>query len=146
MDNNMKKSGQASMEFLMTYGWAILAAVLAIGALAYFGVFSPGSTLPKICTLNAPLGCDEHEVNSSGVRLIILNGAGASIDISNIDVPGCGSNNATRTITDGSTDDVFITCALSSGAKFNSNLVVTYTRSGKTIAETSTGNLRTEVK
>lgn len=29
------------IEFLMIYGWAILAAVIAIGILAYFGVFSP---------------------------------------------------------------------------------------------------------
>ena len=33
------KRGQAAMEFLMTYGWAILAAITAIGVLAYFGVF-----------------------------------------------------------------------------------------------------------
>lgn len=37
------KRGQAAVEFLMTYGWAILAAVIAIGVLAYFGVFSPKS-------------------------------------------------------------------------------------------------------
>lgn len=37
------KKGQAAMEFLMTYGWAILAAIIAIGVLAYFGVFSGGN-------------------------------------------------------------------------------------------------------
>lgn len=31
--------GGAVMEFLMTYGWAILVVLVAIGALAYFGVF-----------------------------------------------------------------------------------------------------------
>jgi hypothetical protein len=35
----MKKS-QAAMEFLMTYGWAILVVLVAIGVLAYFGVFN----------------------------------------------------------------------------------------------------------
>lgn len=34
--------GQAAMEFLMTYGWTILAAIIAIAILAYFGVFNPG--------------------------------------------------------------------------------------------------------
>lgn len=28
-----------AMEFLMTYGWAILVAIIAIGILTYFGVF-----------------------------------------------------------------------------------------------------------
>lgn len=29
------------MDFIMTYGWAILAAIIVIGVLGYFGVFSP---------------------------------------------------------------------------------------------------------
>lgn len=37
-----QKKGQAAMEFLMTYGWAILVVLLAIGALAAFGVFDMG--------------------------------------------------------------------------------------------------------
>ncbi|MBT3690741.1 hypothetical protein HOG16_00680 [Candidatus Woesearchaeota archaeon] len=32
----MQKRGQAAMEFLMTYGWAIMVVLLAIAALAYF--------------------------------------------------------------------------------------------------------------
>ena len=35
------KKSQAAMEFLMTYGWAILVVLVAICALAYFGVLSP---------------------------------------------------------------------------------------------------------
>lgn len=35
------KKGQMALEFLMTYGWAILSAIIVIGVLAYFGVFSP---------------------------------------------------------------------------------------------------------
>ena len=34
----MNKKGQATIEFLMTYGWAFMAAIIAIGILAYFGV------------------------------------------------------------------------------------------------------------
>jgi len=37
----MGKRAQAAMEFLMTYGWAILVVLVAIGALAYVGVLSP---------------------------------------------------------------------------------------------------------
>ena len=35
------KKSQAAMEFLMTYGWAILVVLAAIAALAYFGVLNP---------------------------------------------------------------------------------------------------------
>ena len=33
------KKSQVAMEFLMNYGWAILIVLIAIGALAYFGMF-----------------------------------------------------------------------------------------------------------
>ena len=42
----MKNKGQAAMEFLMTYGWAILAGIIAIGVLAYFGVFNTEGMSP----------------------------------------------------------------------------------------------------
>jgi hypothetical protein len=50
-----QKKAQAAMEFLMTYGWAILVVLLAIGALAYFGVLSPQNLLPERTTFAAPL-------------------------------------------------------------------------------------------
>ncbi|NTV22880.1 MAG: hypothetical protein HGA85_00705 [Nanoarchaeota archaeon] len=43
------KKGQAAMEFLMTYGWAILVVIAAIAALAYFGVLNPQNWLPEKC-------------------------------------------------------------------------------------------------
>jgi len=49
------RKGQAAMEFLMTYGWAILVVLVVIGALAYFGVLSPSSGTWKFtcdCTIN----------------------------------------------------------------------------------------------
>jgi hypothetical protein len=55
----MFKKAQAAMEFLMTYGWAILVVLAAIGALAYFGVLSPGNLLPQKCEFSAGLDCTE---------------------------------------------------------------------------------------
>lgn len=42
----MNKKSQYAMEFLMTYGWAILVVIAMVGALAYFGVFNPDNFLP----------------------------------------------------------------------------------------------------
>ena len=143
----MNKKGQAAMEFLMTYGWAILAAVIAIGVLAYFGVFSPGKSLPNICTINTPLGCEEHQVNASGVRLIIRNGAGDSITASTINVTGCAEQSAV-TIADGATSDLFFSCPTATGAvgsKYRADITIDYLRSGATIAQRSTGTINAEV-
>ena len=37
----MKKKSQVAMEFLMTYGWAILVVLAAVAALAYFWSSKP---------------------------------------------------------------------------------------------------------
>jgi hypothetical protein len=42
-----RKKGQAAMEFLMTYGWAILIAIIAIAALIAFGVLNP--PIQEVC-------------------------------------------------------------------------------------------------
>jgi len=55
----MFRKAQAAMEFLMTYGWAILVVLAAIGALAYFGVLSPGNLLPQKCEFSAGIDCTE---------------------------------------------------------------------------------------
>jgi len=62
----MFKKGQAAMEFLMTYGWAILVVLAAVGALAYFGVLSPGNLLPQRCEFPAGMDCTENPDASAG--------------------------------------------------------------------------------
>lgn len=44
------------LDFMNTYGWAILATIIAIGVLAYFGVFTP----PKPTT--AISFCEAHNL------------------------------------------------------------------------------------
>jgi len=51
----LSKKSQAALEFLMTYGWAILVVLVAVGALAYFGVLSP-------CRLYQ-IGCPKENFN-----------------------------------------------------------------------------------
>ncbi len=89
----MKKS-QAAMEFLMTYGWAILVVLTAISALAYFGVLDPQRFFPSKCIIDSPeLFCRDQQVSyeryplvfspyENIVRLDIKNNAGVSVQLS----------------------------------------------------------------
>ena len=65
---NMKgnKKGQAAMEFLMTYGWAILVVLVVIGALAYFGILNPQTLLPERCELQQGFYCKDYRISASG--------------------------------------------------------------------------------
>ena len=46
----------------MTYGWAILVVLVAISALAYFGVLDMNKWLPATCDLPTGLSCLDHKV------------------------------------------------------------------------------------
>jgi len=91
----MKKKAQAAMEFLMTYGWAILVVLVVIGALSYFGVLNPQNLLPEKCTLPMGLYCKDHIIkgdtattNSNTISFKLENGMGRGIIITNINVSG----------------------------------------------------------
>lgn len=53
----MRKKAQAAMEFLMTYGWAILVVLAAIGALAYLGILNPANWVQGRCDLQSDIRC-----------------------------------------------------------------------------------------
>jgi len=82
----MLKKGQAAMEFLMTYGWAILVVLIVIGALAYFGVLSPTQFLPRRCHFTQGLTCTDHVISQANGNLTILvtNGIGNDIQLTSL--------------------------------------------------------------
>ncbi|MBS3165602.1 hypothetical protein J4444_00625 [Candidatus Woesearchaeota archaeon] len=85
----INRKGQAAMEFLMTYGWAILVVLVAIGALAYFGVLSPSRFLPSSCTVGPGIGCDDFKVAATTLQLILRNGMGDDLTSVGVAVSGC---------------------------------------------------------
>ena len=63
------------MEFLMTYGWAILVVLAAIAALAYFGVLSPEKFLPEKCLIEVGFTCISSKIEPTTATVIFSNGA-----------------------------------------------------------------------
>ena len=76
------KKAQAAMEFLMTYGWALLVVLVAIGALAFFGVLNPGQFLPDQCTLFSGMSCTSYfaDISDDQIKLTFQNGLGYPMD------------------------------------------------------------------
>jgi hypothetical protein len=91
------RRSQAALEFLMTYGWAILVVLIVISALAYFGVMNPQRLLPSRCTLPMGVSCKDFVVKSAGnvMNLNILNGLGSGILITSIDAAPATGNPTT---------------------------------------------------
>jgi hypothetical protein len=80
----MKVKGQTAMEYLMTYGWAILIVIVVVAALYSMGVFSTKGGVP--CS---PCFSKFAYVDHNATYLMITSGAEA-ISISSITNTGGG--------------------------------------------------------
>lgn len=157
----MKKKGQAAMEFLMTYGWAILVVLIAIGALAYFGVLNPGRFLPSSCTITPGISCEDFVVvdGSDTITLTLRNGMGDDLDnvVVNITETDGGSEICLLSCTNGCSsgsmpDGVLATWTATdcidtgtAASKFKGDIKFTYDSSGG-ISHTKTGSMTTQVE
>jgi uncharacterized protein (UPF0333 family) len=145
----MNKKGQAAMEFLMTYGWAILAAVIAIGVLAYFGVFSPGKYAVGSTTVTPPFYANAWNVQadtgsgSSGVVLELKNNGGEDYNVTSITVSGCGSYTTPTTISTSTAEAFTVNCSstLTEGDSFKGDITIIYRKSGSSVDLSSTGTI-----
>ncbi|MBU1203525.1 MAG: hypothetical protein KKG60_00470 [Nanoarchaeota archaeon] len=52
----MNRKSQSAMEFLMTYGWALMIILIVLATLFYLGVFSPKTV--SACIVDPPFSCD----------------------------------------------------------------------------------------
>lgn len=159
------KKGQAAMEFLMTYGWAILVVLIAIGALAYFGVLNPGRFLPSSCTIMPGISCEDFKAvdATETVSLTMRNGIGDDITDVVVTINQADSNTTicNLTCTSGCTntdtmpDGQLVTWSAatctggtgvgSQGSKFKADILFTYTTASG-LPHTKTGSITTQVE
>ena len=143
----MNKRAQAAMEFLMTYGWAILVVLAAIAALAYFGVLSPDRFLPEKCTLPSGVACLDFTGTNSQVDLVIQNSAG--FDMQNVAVYvnsstasfACTDAGADATLVDGEKDTFSCTGLTLPSGKFKGTLSIDYLNAQTSMTHTKSGEL-----
>ncbi|MBN2368630.1 hypothetical protein JXC34_06420 [Candidatus Woesearchaeota archaeon] len=142
----MRKKGQAAMEFLMTYGWAILVVIAAIAALAYFGVLDPARLLPERCQSSAGMDCiDKANIGTTSVEVALRNNIGFNVIVTGASSASCTGGaaaagtsgtyqllNATNvTVTNNQVFKVRVDgcTGLTAGDKFDETVTVTYTNS-----------------
>jgi uncharacterized protein (UPF0333 family) len=158
------RKGQAAMEFLMTYGWAILAALIAIGVLVAFGVFSATNLSPDVATVTAPWGVRgwaatetadtvslEYTFNGGSSTYIVnsyLTGAqvdGSSINCADGTIPlAC---DAAGEVLPGETCTVTYVCdPIAQGQVLSGDLEVVYRNAGSSLNQVSAGSISTTVQ
>ena len=141
--NNKVKRGQAALEFLMTYGWAILAAVIVVGVLWYI-IGNPSNLAGNNFQISNPLVQKGVNIDTTGVSLNVLNGAAETIHVQEINVSrtGCDLYTTVIDIARGVEQDFDITCSgLNQGDSFNADVRIIYTQGTSTFNQTSTGSV-----
>lgn len=100
----MQKKGQAALEYLMTYGWALIVIVIAVAALVL--LLNPQSLRGQTC--DARMGnfviSSETAIKSTGLDLVLTNNTGS--ETTNMDFTASGEFAATladQNMTAGST-------------------------------------------
>ena|SRR3989338_8801529 len=154
------RKSQAAMEFLMTYGWAILIVLVAIGALFALGVFS-GSSSPNTCQIEPPFNCLDSK-STGGTNIVLQVGSLNSIkEVKAEDVtmtvngvicinnpvgftaPGSG---AASTLLPGGKIDITCNPGLDVDEKFNGEISITYANkvglTGKKAKGTFSGQIK----
>ncbi|MFT4309863.1 MAG: hypothetical protein ACMXYL_05245 [Candidatus Woesearchaeota archaeon] len=106
-----RRRGQAALEFLMTYSWAILVVIIVIGALAYFGVLDPSNLIPERCVLEAGMDCvaftategaDDTEIV---FEMVVRNGLGRPVEIIGVEWTPTAGDGGSCIAVDGITGD-----------------------------------------
>lgn len=78
----MKNKGQAAMEFMMIYGWAIMIVMLAIGALFYFDIGNLDSKMPEQANFPPPFKVIDKAASDNGdITILLRNNLDAQIEI-----------------------------------------------------------------
>ena len=121
------------MEFLMTYGWVLLVILIAVMALAYFGLLKPGDQLPETCFFFPGLGCNDFKVTNDSVVMMVTNGMGINLENVSFTVDGvgpCGGDTSQiADIKDGVSKMFIINCTQlpDPGSAFRKDIRVAYT-------------------
>jgi len=138
MKRATRRKGQSAMEYLMTYGWAILIVIIVAAVLFSMGVFNPATYTTTAATgfsgFNVPAGGFKLDTTGA-LTMQITNGVGASISITtvtatkgaqtvtNTDVPIALGPGATETLDFAG----FTGLATSSGTAYSVEIKITYT-------------------
>ena len=144
----MNKKAQAAMEFLMTYGWAILVVLAAIAALAYFGVLNPERFLPNKCTLPSGIACLDFTVEDTGaIQVAVQNSLGFEMRDMQATLTTLNCSSQTVNLTNGGkVTFAFTGCDIGqSGSKVNAVLNVGYTNADTGLVHTAAGTLVAQV-
>jgi len=144
--------GQTAIEYLMTYGWAILIILIVAGVLAYYGIFAPSGFLAPTARGFGQLQVrSPWSISSAGViTMDVENRVGQTINVTDIyatigATSGTCALAAPETINSG--EHTIVSCTLggvtgTAGSQYTATVSIEYyTIASPTYSFNSTGTI-----
>lgn len=149
----VNQKGQSALEYLMTYGWALVVIVIVVAALFALGILNPATYQGNTCQGFSHFAYVDHTSNATTFEMILKNGTGAAATLVDMNLDAGG---AYDDLTDGAADidctpdsatvaatkSVQMTCTLSSPqvstGTYSQEVTLTYTARGLSHIETAT--------
>ncbi len=141
------KRGQSALEYLVTYGWAILAIVIIAGVLWYFGIFNPSKFAgDKQCGGFSAFVCQDFKISSAGALTIVLNnkvgGSITSVNMSGGGVTSCSPTTLAANQNTTCTFTSFVAAGTTGNQIEQTTVSMTYTDARSGISHTDSGFVR----
>ena len=139
----MEKKGQSALEYLMTYGWALIVIAIVIGVLVF--IMSTTTAGANCTSDNTQVIYVDHAVVAGvdGVTVKLQNGAGQTITLDAITPDGVTFTGAANEVgNDVTTGSEFTVTGLETtgiaGANYRGSIAILYTRGTGGIQHTAT--------
>jgi len=133
----MNKKGQGALEYLMTYGWALLVIVIVVAALYAMGVLNPSSYAQNQCRTFQHFTFNDQKLNTTTYVLDVTNGGTAQVSVSNLKVGSAAAAAPTVSDADIQPGDRFtlttttVPAGLTAGNEFkDTSVVITFSATG----------------
>jgi hypothetical protein len=127
------KKAQSAMEYLMTYGWAILIVIIVAAALFALGVFNPSTYTGRAATGFGGLGTpSDWQYTGTSFIVKLSNQVGQDINVTSVASTGCTPDTTPTDIAAGETGTFTLTCTASksAGSSFSQAVTVEYSVAG----------------
>ena len=130
---------QSAMEYLMTYGWAILIIAVVLAALFALGVFSGASLLGTSCVASSGYTCTNPVMNTAGILTIDF-GQSTGVTLYDLNFACAATSNSAGLpfFAKGSSALTANTATASNGLPDAYSLIATTATSGQTFTGVST--------
>ena len=141
---------QAALDFLMTYGWALLIVVLVVGALFALGIFDIGTFMGNKTSGFTQIGVSGYKLDSAGTLTMKLkNLAGTNVNITQINATlgtTTVGNASVFSLANGKESAVFIvgnfsTAVPTSGSSYSVKVAIVYTDTSSGFSYQDSGTL-----